>query len=419
MQEELFTRALGLAAPWRVAGVDFQPAQGRIVFQIVNDAKRMACPACGAAEQPIHDRVSRRWRHLNFFQYQALLEARVPRVGCTACGKTTQVEVPWARPGSGFTQVLEAFIVALCEQMPVLAVAGLLGVSDDRIWRVLDHAVDTARAQEDYAAVRRISADERSARKGQRYLTLFCDIDTRRVLFATPGRDRKTFAAFAEDLAAHGGDAAAITDVSLDLGKAYQAGTREQCPNARISFDPFHVVALAHTALDQVRRAEIKQEPDLKGVRWGTLKDARNWTRNQLTDMHWLQHSGLKTARAWRLKERLRDIFARYADAATAAPALKAWVSWARRCRLAPFKRLGATVRDHLEGILAHFETGLNNGMAEAINGRIQAAKAKARGYGTDRHLATMSYLVCGKLAHLPANPWLHPRNIQKPAVST
>ncbi|EQD26991.1 transposase, IS204/IS1001/IS1096/IS1165 family protein, partial [mine drainage metagenome] len=87
----------------------------------------MDCPACGAADQPIHDRQPRTWRHLNFFQYQAVLQARVPRVACTACEKTSQVDVPWAREGAGFTQTLEAFIVALCEQMPVLAVSRLLG----------------------------------------------------------------------------------------------------------------------------------------------------------------------------------------------------------------------------------------------------------------------------------------------------
>ncbi len=284
--------------------------------------------------------------------------------------------------------------------------------------RIPAHAVDAAQAQEEYAAVRKISADERSARKGQRYLTLFCAVDQRRVLLATPGRDRKTFAAFAEDLAAHGGDATTITDVSLDLGQAYVAGARERCPKARISFDPFHVIAIAHTALDQVRRAEVKDVPDLKGVRWGTLKDASHWTRHQLADMHWLQHSGLKTARAWRLKERLRDIFATYRRAASAGPALRAWISWARRCRLAPFKRLGATVRDHLAGILRHFDSHLDNGFAEAINGHSQAAKVRARGYGTDRHLAIMCYLICGKLTHLPDNPWLHPQAAPHPAAS-
>lgn len=163
----LFTEALGVAPPWVVSAYEFSPVAGRIDLHLRCDAARLTCPACGAADQPIHDCKERRWRHLNFFQYQAWVHADVPRVHCGKCGKTTQVAVPWARAGSGFTQVLEAFLVALCQEMPVLAVARLVGVSDDRVWRVLDDTVDAARAQEDYARVRRISADERSARKGQ------------------------------------------------------------------------------------------------------------------------------------------------------------------------------------------------------------------------------------------------------------
>lgn len=407
--ETIFTQALGLTAPWRVINVDFQQAQGRIVFKVESTAKRLTCPACGAPDQPIHDRSTRTWKHLNFFQYQAIIEAKVPRVGCRKCEKTTQVTVPWARPGAGFTQTLEAFVVALCTEMPVNAVARLLGVSDDRIWRVLDFHVEKARAREDYSEVRRISADERSAHKGHRYLTMFCDMDERRLLFATQGKNAATFEAFAEDLAAHGGDTAAITDVSLDLGAAYQAGTREHCPNAQVSFDPFHVVALANTALDQVRRAEVKHEIDLKGIRWGTLKDAAKWTRAQIGQMHWLQRSGLKTARAWALKQALRKVFSCATDAAHAKSLLDAWISWGRRCRLAPFKRLAATVKKHLDGIVEHFRSGLSNGFAEGLNGRVQAAKARAKGYGTDQHLITISYLICSNLKHLPKNPWIHP----------
>lgn len=406
--ETLFTQALGLAAPWRVTRVDFQQAEGRIVFTAENTAKRLACPACGAADQPIHDRLPRRWQHLNFFQFTAIIEANVPRIGCQACGKTTQVPVPWARAGAGFTETMEAFIIALCAQMPVCAVARLLGVSDDRVWRVLDFHVNAARAHEDYSAVRRVSADERSARKGLRFLTLFCDLDARRLLFATQGRNAATFAAFADDLAAHGGDAKAITDVSLDLGAAYQAGAHEHCPNAAVSFDPFHVVALANEALDQVRRAEVKQVGDLKHIRWGTLKDAANWTRKQIDQMHWLQRTNLQTARAWRLKQALREVFARCRELAQAQTLLDAWLSWARRCRLAPFKRLAATIKKHRNGILEHFRSGLSNGFAEGLNGRIQAAKARARGYGTDRHLIAISYLICANLKHLPKNPWTH-----------
>lgn len=350
------------------------------MFTVEYTATRLTCPACSSADQPIHDRLPRRWQHLNFFQYRAVIEAKVPRVGCQECGKTTQLKVPWARAGARCNETLQAFVIALCTQMPVSAVAALLGVSDDRIWRVLDFRVEAAREREDFSEVRQVSADERSARKGQRFLTLFCDLAARRPLFAAQGRKADTFKAFADDLAAHGGDAKAITDVSLDLGAVYQA--RAHCPNAAISFDPFHEGALANEALDQVRRAEVKQVDDLKGIRWGMLKDAANWTRRQIDQMHWLQRSNLKTARVWRLEQALRVVFAKGADLMHAAALFDAWIGWARRCRMTPFKRFAATIEEHREGILGHFRSGLGNSFTVGISGRIQAAKPRARGYG-------------------------------------
>lgn len=408
--EQLFTQALGLSPPWSVVSVDFQPAASSIVFAVECEASRLPCPACSAPEQPIHDRIARRWQHLHFFQFRAYIDARLPRVACSACGKTTQAQPPWSRAGSGFSLVMEAFVIALCQAMPVAHVARLVGVSDDRIWRVLHHHVDQARAREDFSDVRRVGVDETSARRGQRYVTLFHDADARRLLFATPGRDVGTFAAFTEDLQAHGGAAKAITDLSMDLSGAFQAGAARQCPQARISFDPFHVVALASRALDEVRRAEVKTEPDLKGSRWALLKRASGWSREQITQMHWLQRSGLKTARAWRLKEALRRVYEARPDVQAAAALLDRWIGWARRSRLPAFKRLGATVRKHREGIIEHFRSGLSNGFVEAMNAQIQAAKARAKGYATVRNLIAMAYLLCAKLRHLPSNPWIAPK---------
>jgi hypothetical protein len=119
-----------------VISVDFRTGEGLIAFPIGNPAKRLVCLVCGAADQPIHVRLPDTWPHLNLFQFKPALTAGVPRVAWMACEKMTQVEVTWARAGSGFTQILKAFVMAFCEQMPVLAVAQLLGVSDDRNWRV-------------------------------------------------------------------------------------------------------------------------------------------------------------------------------------------------------------------------------------------------------------------------------------------
>lgn len=405
----LFTQALGLSPPWAVASFAFKPEQGAIEFQVECTAQRLPCPACGEPDQPIHDRIARRWQHLHFFQFRAFIDARLPRVACAQCGKTTQAVPPWSRPGSGFSLLMEAFVVALCQSLPVAHVARLVGVSDNRIWRVLKHHVHAARQRENFAAVRRVGIDETSSRRGQRYISLFHDLDARRLLFATPGREAATCERFAQDLTAHQGDAAHITDAAIDLSVAYQAGVRQHLPNAAISFDPFHVVALASRALDDVRRAEVKRNPDLKGSRWALLKAPVKWTREQMDTMHWLQRTSLKTARAWRLKEALRDLFADRPDADGARYRLQRWIGWARRSRLESFKKLALTLRGHLQGIVQHFISGLSTGYVESMNAQIQAAKARARGYATLDSLITMTYLLCARLKHLPANPWLAP----------
>ena len=403
---DLFTAALGIQAPWSVQEVRFQPQANEIHFDLVCGAKRLTCPACEAENQPIHDRRQHTWQHLHFFQYRAYLHADVPRVRCMACGKTSQVQVPWARPESGFTLLFEAFALTLARTMPVHRAAQLLGITDGRAWRVLIAHIEQARALESHAEVTQAGVDEiHLGRLG--WLTVFHDSESHRVLFTTPGKNAATFDAFVEDLQAHGGDPQSIETVSMDMSTAFQSGARRTLPQAKLCFDPFHLVKLAGEALNKVRRAELKHQPELKGIRWATLKSSKDWTLEQIQDMHWLQRSGLKTARAWRLKERLRDIVALARQGQPVELLLRAWISWARRCRLAPFKALGATFLTHLEGIVNALQNGISNGPAESINATIRAAIARACGFRSMRELSCIVYLIGGKLSHLPQSPFL------------
>jgi transposase len=406
MIETLFTQALGLVAPWQVDEVIFKPENGRIDFQVGFGAAIHACPACGAAAQPLHDRLARSWRHLDFFQYEAHLHAEVPRVACAGCGKVTQIAVPWAREGSGFTLLFEALTLMLAPTMSVLAAGRLLRVRSRRLWRVINHHVGRARARESHARVRAIGVDETASKRGQTYLSVFYDLDAQRLLFATPGRDKATLGKFASDLRAHGGQPTAITHVSMDMSGSFQAGAAEHFPAAEVCFDRFHVVALSSTALDEVRRAEVKTAPELKGARWGLHKKPADWTVKQTDTMYWLQRSNLKTARAWRIKQALRSIYATATTPDEANPLLKRWLSWASRCRLEPFKRLGRTISKHLPGVLNGFHPGKHNGRVEAMNRALQEARARARGYRRVENFIAMAYLIAGKLTHLPASPF-------------
>ena len=93
--ESLFTAALGLTPPWQVLDIQFDPEKGRIDFKVgFPSGSKFNCPECHEGQQCVHDTRPRTWRHLNFFQYQAYLHADVPRVRCSKCGKTKQVQVP-------------------------------------------------------------------------------------------------------------------------------------------------------------------------------------------------------------------------------------------------------------------------------------------------------------------------------------
>src|SRR5271157_6345901 len=103
----LLQQALGLAPPWTVGRSDFDPEAHRLDIEIdFAPGSRFACPTCGAANCPAYDTERKTWRHLNFFQHQAYLHARVPCIRCDACGIKT-INVPWARPDSGFTLLFE------------------------------------------------------------------------------------------------------------------------------------------------------------------------------------------------------------------------------------------------------------------------------------------------------------------------
>ena len=160
----LFQAALGLSEPWQVVSVEFDPEAKRLDLR-VDFAKgaRFACPECERAGLKVHDTEEKTWRHLDFFQHQAYLTARVPRVDCPE-HKVRLVAVPWARERSGFTLLFEALVMAMVREMPVATLAGLVGESDMRIWRIVHHYVDQAVEAQNLDGVERVGIDETSSR---------------------------------------------------------------------------------------------------------------------------------------------------------------------------------------------------------------------------------------------------------------
>jgi transposase len=400
---DLFQLALGLEQPWQVVSCAFDLDNRRLDIEI--DFPRgsiFSCPSCGREGCNAYDTEWHTWRHLNFFQHEAYLTTRVPRVCCGKCGIKT-VEVPWARSGSGFTLLFEALIMVMAKAMPVKSIADIVKEHDTRLWRVLDHYVDASRQEADFSAVKDVGVDETSSKRGHNYVSLFVDLEASRVLFVTEGKDASTLERFETDLEVHQGDPSHIQEICCDMSPAFIKGVERHFPEAHLTFDKFHVLKILNEAVDEVRRQEQQIRPELKGTRYLWLKNPENLKANQTETLETLalKKLNLKTSRAYHIRMNFQEFWNQPVQKAEAF--LKKWYFWATHSRLEPIKEAAYTMKRHWDGILRWFTSKINNGILEGINSLIQAAKARARGYRTTKNLITMIYLIGGKLQfHLP-----------------
>ena len=406
-ERQFYTQIFGIKPPWTVTDVRLNVKGAEVTVRVEADsAATLSCPECSKAS-PRYDKRARQWRHLDTCQFKTIIESDVPRVTCSKHG-VLQVSVPWARPGSGFTLLFEALVMVMVRAMTVAETGQMVDEWDTRLWRIIHHYVDEARGRADYSDVTRVAGacpragqrpdpwDETAARRGHNYVSLFIDLDCRRVLFATEGKDAATVAAFATDLAAHGGNPEAVAEVCIDMSPAFIAGAADSLPKAQITFDKFHVVKLINEAVDEVRRAEQKSRTELNKSRYLWLKNPQNLSDRQRTQLESLSGANLKTGRAYRMRLAFQELYAQPADEANAF--LKKWYFWATHSRLPPMVEAARTVKRHWDGILRWFQSKIANGIMEAINSLVQAAKAKARGYRSMRNLKAIIYLIVGKL---------------------
>ncbi len=394
---ELFQLALGLIPPWQVKASSFDAAGKRLDLSVdFPDGSQHPCPTCGKPSA-VYDSDEKRWRHLDFFQHQAYLVARVPRVWCQEHG-VHQVAVPWARPESKFTLLFEGLILAMAPHMAVKHIARLVGEHDTRIWRIIRYHVREARARADHSKVKRLAIDETAARRGHDYVTIAVDIDQRRVLFACRGKDASCIASAAVDLRAHGADPLAVTDVACDMSAAFTKGVTDHLPNAAITYDRFHVTKLIIEALEETRREEQReggwQRVLLKGNHWALVRNPENQTDEQAmaVDVVAMPMLKLKTGRAYRLKLAFQEAYAH------GPRQLERWHHWAVRSRLPAMVRAAKTIRSHWDGVVRWFESDITSAIMEGFNSVFQAAKSRARGYRNHDYFIDMIYLIGAKL---------------------
>jgi transposase len=410
--EKVFHQILALGEAWRVRQVDYVEKESKVLIRVEETPAGWAtqsCPHCQSKSVGGYDHApERRWRHLNVCQLNSEIVCALPRGQCRQCQKVYTVRAPWEGRSRGLTQEFEAFALTLMREMPVNKAGEILGETDQKLWRALFAHVDAAWAELSWENVVWVGADEMNRKKGHNYLTVFVDLEAKRVLLAVEGKDAGTWEQFAAQLLKHNGHPKAITQVAIDMSPAYIKGVRENFGNAQVVFDKFHVVSQAVAAVEEVRRKEARQDvqarEQLERTSWLWRKNPETWTQAEQERWAQLQDKPLVTGLAYAMRLELQRAY----SAGTASQARERFTSWCRWVRaeaqaatselLAPMRKTADMVERHLEGILGHWKQGLTTAFLEGLNSLFSAIKRKARGYRSPVYQIAMLYFVAGKL---------------------
>jgi transposase len=378
---------------------------GALVVSVRPAAReRDRCPHC-RRRCPGYDwgEGRRRWRALDFGTTLAYLEAEAPRISCNRHGVIVAA-VPWARHDAAFTRQFEDQVAWLAVQTSKTAVSQLMRIAWRTVGWICQRVSDEATATRDlFAGLKRIGVDEISIRKGQRYLTVVVDHDTGRLVWAGPGRDRKTVEKFLDLLGKE--RCHQIKLVSCDMASWITGPLSERCPDASVCYDPFHLVKLSTDALDEIRRevwndarrqGQTQLAKELKGARFALWKNAKNLTERQQLKLGRVQQLNQRLYRAYLLSQQLREIYRVPPDQAIAL--LKAWLKWARRCRLTPFVKLARTITEQRAGIEAAIRNGLSNARVEQVNTQLRLITRRAFGFHSPHAAIALAMLALGGL---------------------
>ena len=394
----------------RLPGVNVRAVvfdKDRVIVTVALRRRRLVCPLCEHSTRARYDSrdVDSRWRHLDLGPWSLEVRARLRRLSCPTHG--VRVEgVPFARHRSEFTRDFEDLVAWLAAKTDKTAIERLLRIAWRTVGAIVERVVADELDPKRLDELFEIGIDEISWRKQHNYLTLVSDHRSGKVVWGAEGKDTKTADKFFAELGKE--RSSQLTAVSWDMGKAYLKSVRKEdhAPEATICIDPFHVVALATKALDDVRRAvwndmraiDQNAAKKFKDARWSLMKNPGNLTDKQAVTLRRLKRRGGDLWRAYRLKESCRAIFSGDLDPDAVEELLDRLISQAQRSRLEPFVKLSRTLRANRDGILAAIRLGINNGRAEGLNNVVRLITRRAYGFHSVAAAIALVMLCCGPI---------------------
>lgn len=278
--------------------------------------------------------------------------------------------------------------------MPVSAVARIVGINEDSVWRILKHYVEDVRKDVELSDLNILGIDEFSVEKNHVYVTLFYDIKNSRVIHIEEGKESDVFGKF---IMKHPFlDPSGIEHITMDMYPSYISGAKQYFPDSSIVFDHFHVVKMMNDTLDKIRRKEARENEILKHTRYDWLKNSDDLSEKERDHLMSVKSLDLQISHAYHFKVALQRLW--QVSVSIAESYLKKWISWASRSRMPDIVKLGKNMKRHLDGILEAIRSGINSAVVEGLNNKIRTAFKRSYGFKAQKYRDTIIYLVAGGL---------------------
>ncbi|OWP56592.1 MAG: hypothetical protein B2I17_04650 [Thermoplasmatales archaeon B_DKE] len=402
---QLYSTLLELKLPWKVDRVSLDTWKKTVEIYITHEkGSKLLCPVC-KKDCMVYDHLKERsWRDLDSIEFMTFIHANPPRISCPDHGIIEAV-MPWTEKRSRFSLRFETRSIRMLQNMDTFNFTGIMNVSWNQAWNILERAVKRGMyRKEGHPAV--IGIDEKSYRKGHKYITLVYDMVKNGVDYVAFNREKKSLDEYYKTLTED--QLSSITAVSMDMWDPFMSSTMKHVPDAgsKIVFDRFHVMKHVNEAVDSTRKKENRTLAengitDLKGTRYIWLYASENLPDKYRKQYEELKKSDLLTGKAYSMKENIRELW-NAPSMEDAGKYWESWYNWVIHSSIDAMKDVARMMKVHLDRILNYFTHRITNARAEGINSKIALIQKMAYGYRNREHLKTAIYFRCGNLQLYP-----------------
>jgi transposase len=231
---------------------------------------------------------------------------------------------------------------------------------------------------------KKLSMDEFSHRKGyKQFATVICDLEAGRLVEVIDSHKQEDIIRTLMSWSLEQREG--VVEVSVDMWGGFTKVIQQVFPNARITYDRFHVMKIVNEELNTIRkqcRNKI-EKLNIKHIKYLLMKNNKDLKVEQRNNLKMVLDCSERLKNAYFLKEEFRDIYETHQTAEEAEILLQVWMKKAAKFYNESIK----TINNHLQGICNYFHERVTSGMMEGINNKIKLIKRQAYGFTNFNHL--------------------------------